>query len=514
MDGEQLILILEDRARLISADEIYSLEDKSWPKLIKEDHRVERKSCGIHARELSQWFSMWANTPPHGGLIAVGVGNSGVFDGILKCSVEHMNELERTGDNFCPDAKYDFKRTEIVNADGRPDQLLLIRVFYNGRKVVRNTDGSAFIRRGESKRRLSEQEIRELQIEKGELFWEREKSAQSYPVDFDEKLVALFADSVVAKLGLTESRGKEEILVLRHLGEMVHGKFVPNKACALLFSNDPVKEIRGCRIRFMRFDGKEEGVGERFNATKDLWIEGKIPDQLVQVESAISTQLREFSRLGEDGKFSTSPEYPKVAWFEAVVNAVCHRSYNLETIPVFIKMFDDRLEVISPGGFMPSVTPQTIYETHAPRNPDLMNALFFLDFVKCAHEGTRRMRATMKELELPDPDFSEYEESHLYVKVVLRNNVEQRKTWIDSDASNVVGELIFKTLTAHEKRVINHVAEYGKISVTDAVRLTDKAWETCKAMLEKLADRGILRHVHRDDLVRDPNAHYILNRDG
>jgi ATP-dependent DNA helicase RecG len=95
---------------------------------------------------------------------------------------------------------------------------------------------------------------------------------------------------------------------------------------------------------------------------------------------------------------------------------------------------------------------------------------------------------------------------------VLKNNVEQRKAWIDSDAQSVVGELMFKTLSEHEKRVINYVAETGRISVTDAVRLTDKAWETCKAMLEKLARREILKHVHRKDIIRDPNAHYVLNR--
>src|SRR5436189_5984129 len=103
-------------------------------------------------------------------------------------------------------------------------------------------------------------------------------------------------------------------------------------------------------------------------------------------------------------------------------------------MPVFIKMFDDRLEVESPGGFLPFVTPQNIYDQHHPRNPDLMNALYFLDYVKCAHEGTRRMRQTMQELQLPEPVFSENETSHTYFKVTLKNNVEHRKKLLDSDA--------------------------------------------------------------------------------
>lgn len=57
----------------------------------------------------------------------------------------------------------------------------------------------------------------------------------------------------------------------------------------------------------------------------------------------------------------------------------------------------------SPGGFPPFVTPQNIYEVHHPRNPTLMQAMAYLDYVKCAHEGTRRIRQTMADMELPTP---------------------------------------------------------------------------------------------------------------
>jgi hypothetical protein len=141
---DQLELSLEARARLLTVDEIYSLADAAWLKILKEDRRVERKSSGIHARDLAQWFSMWANTAPHGGIVAIGVSDKGEIEGILSASVKHINEIERAGDNCCPDAKYEYKRKEVTNKDGQPDQILLIRVHYNGKKVVRTTDGSAF----------------------------------------------------------------------------------------------------------------------------------------------------------------------------------------------------------------------------------------------------------------------------------------------------------------------------------------------------------------------------------
>ena len=508
--AQQFELSLESTLRLLSVEEIYNLKDPNWLKIIKEDRRIERKPCSMQARALSIYFSMWGNTAPAGGIIVIGMEDNGEIGGILKASPGQLNEVERTGDTFCPDARYEFKRVEIQNKNGLRDQLLIFRVHYNEKKVVRTTDGQAWVRRGESKRQLKEEEIRELQIEKGELSWEREETNRKFPEDFDLKMIQSFSDAVIANRGLEHSASPEEILVVRRLGRMHNGKFIPNKACALLFCKDPCIEIPGCRIRFLRFDGKDEGFGEKYNAVKDSWIEGNIPSQLLQIEKVMEGQLREYSQLGRDGKFVTSPEYPKPAWYEAIVNAVCHRSYNLQNIPIFIRMFDDRLEIESPGGFMPYVTPDNIYEQHNPRNPDLMNALYFLDYVKCHHEGTRRMRETMEGLQLPAPIFSESGKTHPQFRVVLKNNVEHRKTWLDSDAKRIVGEVIFQSLTEHEMRVINHVAEFGNISVTDAVRITNKAWETCKELLTKLVKMGILTHVHRSDILRDSKAHFVL----
>ena len=90
---------------------------------------------------------------------------------------------------------------------------------------------------------------------------------------------------------------------------------------------------------------------------------------------------------------------------------------------VFVKMFDDRLVIESPGGFPPTVTAENIYDVHHPRNPNAMEALRYLDFVKCHNEGTRRMRDTMAESRLPLPEFEQKQSSAGYytVRVTLRN---------------------------------------------------------------------------------------------
>ena len=194
-----------------------------------------------------------------------------------------------------------------------------------------------------------------------------------YPHDFDELLIGNFCTQYKEKRGLTTRHSREQILCLNHLGAIQGGRFVPNLAGSLLFALDPRQIVPGARVRFMKFEGIEEKTGQQYNCVKDTFIDGPLPRMIQESEDIISGQIRNFTRLGKDSKFYTRPEYPGDAWLEALVNACVHRSYNLRNMNIFVKMFDDRLVVESPGGFPPPVTPLNIYDTHNPRNPHLMN---------------------------------------------------------------------------------------------------------------------------------------------
>ena len=387
--------------KLMSVKEIYdNLETISVTEL-KEDRRIERKAATVQARALGEYFSVFSNTPPEGGIILVGVEGDGTIGGCGTSDQRHINELERSGDVFCPDAKYECKAIRIRNKAKKPDTILAFHVCYNDEKVVETSDGNAFIRRGESKKRLSEDDKRELRNAKGQVDLETESVALAYPDDFRQPLINQFVSSYRESRRLTASHSVEEILVLRHLGKFTHGRFIPNLACALLFAKDPALIVPGCRVRFFRFDGTHEKTGEDYNVIKSEWIEGPVPELIANTAIVIASQVREFSALGRDNKFYTTPEYPAAAWYEAVVNACVHRSYALKNMNVFVKMFDDRLVVESPGGFPPMVTPENIYDMHQPRNPHLMDAMFYLRFVQCAHEGTRRIRDYMSRAREP-----------------------------------------------------------------------------------------------------------------
>ncbi|MDQ3254843.1 MAG: putative DNA binding domain-containing protein [Acidobacteriota bacterium] len=510
---EQIPFLFPETSRpLLPAGEIFDIANESLLRELKEGRRLERKPGTYQAKALADYFSMFANTKPDGGVIVIGQENDGSFAGCSRISQSHLNDLERAGDNNCPDARYDIKRVRVHRADGKEDFVMLIRVFYRATKLVRTNGGEAYIRSGESKKRLSKEEATELEIDKGQVDLEQEPCGLTYPQDFDMDLIRQYVNNYKANRKLEDTHTAEEILRQTHLGKMIANRFVPNNACALLFTKDPREKFAGCKIRFLRFDGEHERTGDKWNAVKDIWIDiGSIPRQIVEAEKVLDAQIREFSRLGTDGIFYTAPEYPKQAWYEAIVNACVHRSYNLRTMNIFVKMFDDRLVIESPGGFPPLVTPENIYDMPQPRNPHLFAALFFLDFVKCANEGTRRMRDSMIASKLPKPEFEQKEINSGLVRVTLRNDIKHRRVWVDKDASTVLGAALAQTLSPNEKKVVNFVAEYGGISVSQAHRLTGlKTWHSAKKLLLGLKEKNILEDRRNPVLDRDPGARFFL----
>ncbi len=415
---------------LLTADDIFHDVDEKLLNELHEDKRIERKSR-IQPAVLGECFSMWANTAPEGGLIVVGMldkKDGGGFIGCSALSPDELNQIEKCGHIFCPDARTDYKRVAVRNSRNESDFVIVIRVYYNESIAVRTQSGKAFRRLGDSKVEVKSDALRALQADKGEVRFEMEPSGLSWPDDFDLEAARDFANAVQTRRALG-AHSVSETLELRRLGKSIPSrKFQPNVACALLFAKDPQAVSPGCKVRFQKFDGETEETGIRYNAVKDLIFEGTVPSLILQVAYCLETQLRSFSPLGVKGRFQPVPEYPQLAWYEAIVNACVHRSYGngLRNMPIFVKMFNDRLEIESPGPFPPFVTPENIYDTHAPRNPVLMDAMFYLAYVKCAHEGTRRIRDTMKEMNLPEPEFLQKSAQHAYVKVILRNKIHER----------------------------------------------------------------------------------------
>ena len=80
------------------------------------------------------------------------------------------------------------------------------------------------------------------------------------------------------------------------------------------------------------------------------------------------SQLREFTMLNsQTGKFQVVPEYPEFAWQEGIVNVVTHREYAMSGSYIKVSMYDDRLEIESPGKLPNIVTVANIRDTTLTR---------------------------------------------------------------------------------------------------------------------------------------------------
>lgn len=511
-ESKQLLINFEaPGTREHSAQDLFDIGDPALILRTPEGDRVERKSARVKPKDLGKYFSMWSNTGPSGGLLVIGVEDDGKVTGCKQMSDAEANGLATCADTFAPDARFEAKRIILRNHLNQNDFIWVFRIHFSQNRLVSTSATEFYMRQGSTCKKLSPDEVVELKCDRKEVNPEILLSTLDYPEDFSAPAITEFCEAVRSRLELAHDQSNEDILTQRKLGKMQAGVFRPFVPCALLFANQAALEIPGCRVHFQRFSGKEEGMGEEWNAIKDLWIEDTVPALIRRTADIIESQLREFSSFGADGKFNAQPEYPKGAWIEALVNACCHRSYSFRNQEIVIRMFDDRIVFDSPGGFPPSVTPQNIYSSRYPRNPHLMDALLYFKYVKCSNEGTRRMRHEMREHKLPDPDFREIGDGLKRVRVTLYNLIEKRQPWTNQKAVWTSGGAVIP-LGEVERRIMTYVTQNRQVNVSDAARVAGSSWPRAKAILTGLEAKGLLKHIVRRKVAKDTKGYWVLAR--
>lgn len=512
MNEVQLAFSFEDKCedpivQLMSAEEIYQSIDAETLSRFGEDNRVEFKVCGVHLQELSEYYSMFSNTSPAGGVILIGVNNAGEPTGCKALPPDKLNKLDNFHLQFVPGAAPTSKRL-ACRVNGEPDFFLAVYVPYMN-KLIENNRGEAFIRYGSSIHKMSAEEKQDFRASRNQIQFELEPCNFKWPDDFDQDIIQSFCSRFVNREGIAR-RSVEELLELKRLGVRTKTGFAPNKALALLASKDPRRIFPGCRIRVQRFRGTEEGQGATYNPITDRFIEGNVVQLIQRASALIDNVIYDFTWLNDDGKFVNTKEYPLEAWFEALVNAVVHRSYIFSGADITVKLFDDRMEIESPGGFCPPVTQENIYDVRASRNPFLMDALYLLDYVKMAREGTRRMKESMRALGLPEPAFRQEAVHGLLVRVVLRNNSKYRQRAGATDVVTAIGSQLWANLDERSKKVLELVVRNGSINVSEAQQAMGCSWPAAKTHLLNMVKRGELAHVHNAS-DRDTRAHFVLN---
>jgi len=202
----------------------------------------------------------------------------------------------------------------------------------------------------------------------------------------------------------------------------------------------------------------------------------------------LSIQLREFTALDpKTGLFKTQPEYPEFAWLEGIVNAVTHREYAMTGNYIRVTMYDDRLEILSPGKLPNLVTVDNIQETRFSRNPQIARVLTEFGLVRELNEGVKRIYADMKEQNLDSPIYTENDHS---VTLILKNNIEERsvkqkisaKVGVDSGGNNA----------NLESKILEAIKNNEKISIQQIADSTAIPKRSVERLIKNLKEQGII----------------------
>lgn len=169
----------------------------------------------------------------------------------------------------------------------------------------------------------------------------------------------------------------------------------------LLFGKRPQDFVHHARISAVRWAGRE--AGEVIIDRQEIM--GRLPEQVNQAEAFILRNTALATRI-EGMQQTDFPQYPRPALREALVNAVAHRDYSLEGAQSLLYIFDDRIELRSPGILPNSVTLENIRAHYSkPRNETLARGLFNLGYVNTLGSGIPRMIRLMREHSGREPDF-------------------------------------------------------------------------------------------------------------
>lgn len=385
-----------------------------------ENKYFDRKSAQIRIVDLAPLITAFANAD--GGTIVIGISDKNhKIEGINSIGEEKINGFINAPKDFCkPMPGFQEEFLDITNAAGDPDRLLLLHISGSVDQVIRTMKDSTFLRIGDRTKELLGDNLRNLEYSKNMRHYEDELNHDAKISDLDEELIEGYKKLVGA-----EEIDTERILQARGFLKEQDGRKYLTNAAVLLFAQDIQQFYPNCRIRFIRYDGSFARVGTEINITRDFNIEYSLLRIIDKAKEFISTQLREFTALDEKtGRFYNIPEYPEFAWLEGIVNAVTHREYAMTGSFIKISMYDDRLEIESPGKLPNIVTIDNIRDTRYSRNPRISRVLTEFGWVRELNEGVKRIYTDMEKLFLDEPIYSEPEQS---VRLVLKNNIVMRK---------------------------------------------------------------------------------------
>ena len=260
-------------------------------------------------------------------------------------------------------------------------------------------DNGTYIRVAGTSRQAFPEKIKELEMEGARISWD-ELTCVGYPVS-EEATEKLCRDieKFRKKAGMSKHSVKKEQLINWKILKQSEGQLLATNAYALLTSDYFSFSKTQCAV----FKGTDRAVFlDKREFTGPIYM---------QIEEAVDFVLRNI-RLGAtiDGLVRKEKyELPPEAIREMIINAHCHRNL-LDESCVQIAIYDDRLEVTSPGGLYNGLTYEEVMNGHSKiRNKGIANIFSQMGLVEAWGSGIKRILNEAEEYGLPKPRFQEFD---------------------------------------------------------------------------------------------------------
>ncbi|WP_051071126.1 ATP-binding protein [Burkholderia glumae] len=444
-----------------------------------EGHFFDKKSAGISGAGLQKIVVALANAD--GGDILIGIEDDKVDPLPEKrwrgmASIEDFNGLLQALHDVAPQVPASM---EFLVAKDLPGYVLSISVDKSA-QVHQTSAKEVFLRKGAQSLPLKDAEkLIALKFAKGLASFE-DTAVRNIPAE-------AIVDSAEMLRFLADYSPKTDALNFSVNENLIDLKTWDPKVCGLvLFAGNPSAMIpTRSGVRITRYETKEDDPERDHLASSDLY-EGPAYQLIQVVVDAISKIMSSISIWTIDGLKKVS--YPPEAIWEIVVNAIIHRDYSISD-DVHIRIFDNRIEVQSPGRLPGFVTVDNILDVRYSRNKQIVRTLSRYKIApnKDMGEGLNTAFQKMKEWKLKDPIIEEVENS-------------------------VVVTIPHTPLAKPEELVIEFIKKNVRITNKQGRELTGiKSENAMKKVFYSLRDSGILEMIPKGNktewiLVKDQNT--------
>lgn len=441
---------------------VYDIDRAQAEKIIsiEENYLNDVKAKEIKPAKLSETVSAFSNAG--GGDIYIGISESGAdkqraWQGFT--DVEEANDITQT--LFQAHSFGNHLIFEFLKCDGLSGYVLHITV-KKVKEIVRSTKGEVFVRVNAGKSKLdTEYKIKRLEFDKGIVTFEDEwVNIKTDKIENSFSILNFLINVIPNAEPLTYLNNQE---LVRDGQCKVSG--------VLLFCDEPAIYLpKRCSVKIMRYRTKDDDIGREFLDGVPLTIEGDAYNVIYNAVGKTTEIIETIQKLGTDGLEKIT--YPHETLHEIITNAILHRDYSVAA-DVQIRIFDNRIEVESPGKLPGHVTKENILDTQSARNPTIVRLInkFPNPPNQDVGEGLNTAFSAMEALRLKPPVIHEKESSLLVI--------------IPHESLASPEELVLDYLKIHQE-ITNRVAR----DITGI-----KSENTMKNVFLRLKDRGLIEPI-------------------